>query len=519
MRFSLIAAALSLSCIAANSQQPGAACLPCHVKEVAGYAKTAMAHSISRASAIAVGSYLHETSGTQFVIQNSETGPRIAIQRGSLSATWKAAYVIGSGSHAYGLLVSVGDYLFQAPVSYYVQSARWGVAPGFESAPALDFGRPVTAECLYCHANLPRPVIGTLNRYENPPLSGDAISCGRCHGNATAHLKHPARDNIVNPAVLSERARDSVCEQCHLSGEARVLNPGREWGDFQPGKELEEIYSVYVRADAERAPLKVISHAEQLAMSRCARGSGGNLWCGTCHDPHEQPAEPASYYRRRCLTCHAQSLSAAHPKLANNSDCIACHMPKRQTTDGAHTVFTDHRIARAPAPPIESSAVTKLRAWREPAPELRLRNLGIANVQAGIRRQLDALTGEGANQIQEALRGNPRDREMLTQLGVVMIRAHETADAIKVLGAAVSLSPENALVHVNLGNAYREAGMYAKAIAELNRAIELDPSLQDAYRSLEETYLRLGDRQAARQTIDRYLKFMPQSITARMAKQ
>lgn len=518
MRFSVIAAAL-LSCIAADSQQPGAACLPCHAKEVTAYAKTAMAHSISRASTVAAGSYAHESSGTKFAIQNSEAGPRIVIQRGSLSATWKAEYVIGSGSHAYGLLVSVGDYLFQAPVSYYAQSARWGIAPGFESAPALDFGRPVTAECLYCHADLPRPVAGTLNRYENPPLSGDAISCDRCHGDATAHLQHPARDNIVNPAALSMRARDSVCEQCHLSGEARVLNPGREWGDFQPGKELEQIYSVYVRAAADPASLKVISHAEQLAMSRCARESGGNLWCGTCHNPHAEPAEPASYYRRRCLNCHAQSLSAAHPKLANNSNCIACHMPKRETSDGAHTVFTDHRIARAPAPPLESGGATKLRAWREPAPELRLRNLGLANIQAGIRRQSDALTGEGANQIEAALKKNPRDREMLTQFGVVLIRAREIADAIKVLEAAILLSPENALAHLNLGDACREAGMYPKAIAELNRAIELDPSLQDAYRSLEVTYLRSGDRQAARATIDRYLKFMPQSITARMAKQ
>jgi tetratricopeptide (TPR) repeat protein len=517
MRFRRIAAALLFSSIAAKSQPPGAACLPCHAKEVAGYAKTAMAHSISRASAIAPGSYVHESSGTKFTIQNSETGPRIGIQHRSLSATWKVAYVIGSGSHAYGLLVSVHDYLFQAPVSYYAQSARWGVAPGFESAPALDFGRPVTAECLYCHADLPRPVSGTLNHYENPPLSGDAISCDRCHGDATAHVQHPTRNNIVNPAALSDRARDSVCEQCHLNGEARVLNPGREWSDFKPGKELEEIYSVYVRADADRVSLKVISHAEQLAMSRCARASGGTLWCGTCHDPHEQPAEPASYYRRRCLSCHSQSLSAAHPKLSNKNDCIACHMPKRQTADGAHTVFTDHRITRRPAPPIESGAVTKLRAWREPAPELRLRNLGLANIQAGIRRQSDALIGDGANQIQDALEKNPRDVEMLMQLGVVLTRVRQTADAIKVLETAISLSPDNALAHLNLGDAYREAGVYAKAVVELNRAIELDPSLQDAYRSLEVTWLRSGNRPAARATIDRYLKFMPEGITGRMA--
>ncbi len=52
--------------------------------------------------------------------------------------------------------------------------------------------------------------------------------------------------NIVNPAKLPKRARDSVCEQCHLEGEVRILNPGRSWRDFQPGNNLEQTAAVYV---------------------------------------------------------------------------------------------------------------------------------------------------------------------------------------------------------------------------------------------------------------------------------
>jgi len=103
--------------------------------------------------------------------------------------------------------------------------------------------------------------------------------------------------SIVNPAKLSPARRDSVCEQCHLAGAARVLNPGKSFTDFHPGELLENVFTTYVAAlparDAEA--LKVVSHAEQLARSRCARESQGRMWCGTCHDPHVQPADAAAY--------------------------------------------------------------------------------------------------------------------------------------------------------------------------------------------------------------------------------
>jgi hypothetical protein len=88
------------------------------------------------------------------------------------------------------------------------------------------------------------------------------------------HLKHPLPGSIVNAAKLIGAARDSVCEQCHLSGRARVLNSGRTFADFTPDKRLEEVFTVYCDALPEGGPqgrLKVISHPEQLAASACAR--------------------------------------------------------------------------------------------------------------------------------------------------------------------------------------------------------------------------------------------------------
>ena len=66
----------------------------------------------------------------------------------------------------------------------------------------------------------------------------------RCHGGTEEHLRRPVPGSIVNPAKLHGAARDSICEQCHLSGCDRVLNPGKNFEDFRPGMRLEEVFTV-----------------------------------------------------------------------------------------------------------------------------------------------------------------------------------------------------------------------------------------------------------------------------------
>ncbi len=145
-----------------------------------------------------------------------------------------------------GTLQQVGSDLFQSPLSFYSAKRQWDVAPGYEDDPAPDFTRPVTAECLACHSGEPKPLQNTLNSYANPPFRNMAITCAKCHGNSEAHLKNPIPGTIINPAKLAAPARDSICEQCHLSGETRVPNPGRHITDFIPGERLEDNFTIYV---------------------------------------------------------------------------------------------------------------------------------------------------------------------------------------------------------------------------------------------------------------------------------
>ncbi len=501
----------------------GNPCQVCHPREVAGYQKTAMAHSLSHSVQPKTGNFRHALSGTLFVIKPDGDSAKVSMTRDGLTVSYPLAYSIGSGSHATGYLVQMDNHLFQAPVSYYTKRKIWDMAPGYESDAAPDFFRPVTPECLQCHAGHAHPIAGTLNQYTQMEPAGEAISCDRCHGDPSAHLQRPSRDNIVNPARLAVRARDSVCEQCHLSGEVRILNPAKQFADFHPGQDLEEVFSVYVRENPPKGPngsIKVISHVEQLALSKCARNSGGKLWCGTCHNPHEQPSDPVTYFRARCLSCHGQTILQTHAQPADN--CIGCHMPKRPAKDGAHTAFTDHEIARFPTRKDQlpsSPEPVELRAWHEPSGILAIRNLGLANISIGEREQSTALMDEGAKQLIAAMKELPPDPVLLTKLGIALLRKGFASDAVDMFEYALKLQPNNAGYHANLGTAYKQAGQTDKAIEELRKAVELDPDLESAYRQLGEIYMGQNDLISLRAMLEQYLKATPDNFSVIKALQ
>jgi Cytochrome c554 and c-prime len=319
---------------------PMIVCGQCHAEVVARYARTPMANSsgVVEAAGEPAGGFFHATSGTRYEIVRS--GDRLVLD-------WNGHrkpldFYVGSRRMGRSYGFAADGYLYQAPVGYYANRHAWDMAPGYENDRQPDFNRPITAECLYCHASGAPIISGTINRIADiSALHG--ISCERCHGDASAHVSGPQAGNIVNPKKLPLAERDSVCEQCHLSGEARIAQPGREMADFRPGGRLSTYLAVFVATN--RPPgVRVNSHAEALAASRCRRVSGQKLWCGSCHNPHG--AHPA--YREVCLGCHAPQ---GCPQLKSGSDrgaadCIACHMPKSRAHDGGHTVFTDHSIPR-----------------------------------------------------------------------------------------------------------------------------------------------------------------------------
>ena len=67
----------------------------------------------------------------------------------------------------------------------------------------------------------------------------------------------------------------------------------------------------------------------------------------------------------------------------------------------------------------------------------------------------------------------------------------------------VQSSPNHAAAHAALGTAYREAGNYADAQTELERAVKLDASDLRANYQLGLVYAKLGQKEAAQKMFDR----------------
>ena len=516
---SLFSACLLLRALPAWSVHP---CIACHPREVAGYSATQMAHSLGAPTRVTSATFKHALSNTVFSVQSTRSGMVQRIERNGLQAEYKIPYAVGSGAHAFAYLIQVGDHMFESPIGYF-PGRGWDMSPGYENSKAPDFDRPVTPDCLFCHAGKARPLPGAFNRYLTPPFQAEAITCERCHGPVEAHLRSPLPGSIVNPAKLPPRARDSVCEQCHLNGEERIPNPGKQLSDFRPGQDLEDVYSVYVYQSSvdpsHHGGLRVVSQVQQLALSACARQSHGNLWCGTCHDPHVQPANPKAYFRARCLTCHRTDL-ARHPK--PNEDCIGCHMPRRPVTDGAHTTFTDHRISRVPASePLASGPqqADSVIAWHNPPGNLPERNLGLADIKVGDRLESFALVNRGFESLMDCRSSFPRDPAVLTGIGKALLVAGRGREAAEIFEQAIQSDPDTPFPYLNAALAWRSARDDQKAVQSLEKAIALDPLLEQPYQELGAIYSDHRDIPALRQTAQRYLKAFPASISAQMAVQ
>jgi photosynthetic reaction center cytochrome c subunit len=454
--------------------QGSARCVFCHKAEVDGYANSAMAHSLRRTSQEPPGTVnIPDGRITAF---SSAGGDWQRLEAAGDVTDYRVDYVMGSGNHASGYLINLGDHLFQSPIAYYRSRQAYDLAPGYENLRSPDFTRPVGEGCVFCHSGSALNVSGTLNQYRTPAFAAESITCERCHGPVEKHLADPRVGTIINPAKLEPARRDSICEQCHLFGVARVPNPGKSFNDFIAGQRLEDTFTVYhnaVPAGSAPSAFKVISHVEQLALSACARNSEGRLWCGTCHNPHEKPREPVEFYRSRCLSCHTSDFPASHP--AKTTDCISCHMPKRDAKDGGHTAFTDHRIQRRPEPQSELSTDSEIAAWREPALEFQKRNLGIAYIDAGVQRRSQSFVIQGYRLLVEAQNQFPTDGELFSWIGQALLLGRQSSEAQIAFDRALQLNPNSPVNEGNAASARQQAGDVAGAVEHLEKAVSLDP--------------------------------------------
>jgi predicted CXXCH cytochrome family protein len=423
-------------------------------------------------------------------------------------------YFIGSNAAGRSYLFAIDRFLFQSPVTYYAQLKRWDVSPGYELDRAMRMNRPVDANCLFCHASQSQPIFGAQNRFADPPFKHGGVSCERCHGPASLHITGKAR--LVNPAKLDAARRDSICAQCHLSGAARVELLGKRLAQFRPGDLLADYVSFFVFETAMGAGLKVNSHVENLAESRCKQQSGERLSCLSCHDPHSVPApqERAAWFRNRCLQCHqAEHLPATHNRA---SDCATCHMPRSQAVDGGHGVMTDHSIPKLPGKTTETAGASH-RLIPFPGFKSDDRMLGLAYAEAALTSSDRFHESEALRLLTAALKLHPetRDAELFARLGFLHQQRGDLMRAGRAYETALQVDHHRTDALVNLGGIYAAQGKMEEAAKLWRDALECNIGLTEASINLAQVYRSQRKLSLARDILQRALRFDPDSGHAR----
>ncbi|HJT60984.1 MAG TPA: tetratricopeptide repeat protein [Burkholderiales bacterium] len=165
---------------------------------------------------------------------------------------------------------------------------------------------------------------------------------------------------------------------------------------------------------------------------------------------------------------------------------------------------------------------------RNPANPPACNNLGLALAAQGKRREavsawLEALAlhpefADAAHNLRENLRvlqPDPASDAHFSQ-GNADKDQGRLAEAIASYQKAVALAPAFAAAHVNLGGALAQQGRHAEACLSFRKALVLEPELPGAWFNLGFCAYQLGDHASARTALARYLKAQPQDRDALM---
>jgi predicted CXXCH cytochrome family protein len=180
------------------------------------------------------------------------------------------------------------------------------------------------------------------------------VGCERCHGPGSAHVEHPTRGNILNPARMDYVQANDACIQCHSQGRP-LTNPieGKyyDWPvGYHVGLNLQDYWQL---EEHTLGQLSFTHFPDGTAHKNRMQGNDftqsvmyrRGVTCFDCHDVHgtgnyAQLRKPAT---QLCLDCHGPgsrngprtATLAAHTHHKDGSagsECVACHMPRIEVT-------------------------------------------------------------------------------------------------------------------------------------------------------------------------------------------
>ncbi|MGA2535779.1 MAG: tetratricopeptide repeat protein [Terracidiphilus sp.] len=446
-------------------------------------------------------------------------------------------WIIGAGANGFGGLIRRGDFLFEAPVSFYSKAQHWELSPGYEFKD-IAFNRPVTAGCISCHSGRPRPLDQATGKFAPEPFSQTSIGCENCHGPGAAHIRVMAAKNgesggtrIVNPGRLNAELENDICMSCHEAGDSRVLKPGKTFQDFRPGTPLDDTFSILMvpRKRGDTADTDHVQHYYEMSMSKCFRSTAGQLRCATCHDPHVEPTaeEAPAYFNQKCMDCHASrtcTLAQKERQQTTPSDnCISCHMPRRSMPETAHTSLTNHRIAARPGEPWPDEAFAQTTAAlpdlvhvnRVPGRAEEIPPVSLLEAYREISERKPEYLTSYRKLLDDLEQQNPNDDSVQLALGRRDLQSGDAQRAIEHFERSLQLSPQQAAAYGYLSQALEQQGRIADAIAASQKAISLDPYNPLLQKALVEQLIAGREYDKAIVAMDTYLKYFPEDAMVR----
>lgn len=498
----------------------GEVCAKCHAAIAESYSRTHMAHASGRAVENFIpADFTDAASSVHYRISEQEGEVWLSFDRPgepTLHGQRKLLYYIGSGYRGLTYLFSTDGFVFELPINWYGKRGVWDMTPAYQNMKEIPLNLPAFTSCLHCHVSEMRPPIdGTENRYAAPLFVHAGVTCERCHGPGSVHVKGGP---IVNPAKLTPERRDHVCMQCHLEGKVAIERSGRHVYEYHPGDNLFDFIRYYVLTD--KSKLGAVSQVEAMSESVCKKKSGDHMSCTSCHDPHESPSAErrVSYYRGKCVACHGAKFGGKH--YPGQPDCTGCHMPSFQSKDVAHTQVTDHRIPRRPEVSHqlpESAGTARLRLVPFPAgsnTQDDVRDLALAWESLTVSG-VEAAAPEAERLLRSSLRTSPNDSAVLSALGYIEQKRGASDRARELYQKALAYDPNSIEAATNLGVIEAQAGHLREATRLWEGAFHRVPGRSEIGMNIARVFCETGKIDEARSFTMRVLEFNPDLSAAK----
>lgn len=529
------------------------ACATCHKELYDSYQHVGMAKSFAKPDHAEViedfgKEFFHKASQRYYKILKKDG--QLVFQRYNRDAKGNPInhfeevidWVMGSGNRARSYLYQTeAGELFTLPLGWYSEEKTWGMSPGFEDGNHLGVKRQVKRQCMFCHNAYPEVASGSDAHWEKhlfPKELPQGTGCQRCHGPGGNHIRavmsgagiEAVRKNIVNPAKLPAKQRDSVCFQCHMLPAVTMIGSrkfDRADYSFRPGEVLSD-YILHTETEVEGVKkedfFEINHHGYRFWSSDCYQKSEGKLACITCHNPHTKP--DSKTFRAKvssvCQGCHAQPETMHSFAVTQADDCTACHMPTRRTRDVVLTTMTDHRIARGPFD--KKALVAPIKKEFLPVVGLNLLPFGsLPSKDEGeiyrIITSIRTMSQPASISALENILKRTGYQHMTPELELVRAKARikDYQGTVQSALAFVKKYPQMQLGHELLGLARIGQGKSREARISLEKSIEIDPT-PTAFYNLGIATFRLRDFEASMQAFEKAISMRPNLYAAWLYK-